>query len=139
MIGRNIRTQLPCIPQLLRPKWPKYRTTKQNDVKSKNKQSYFFNRKHNAKNLPKLNTGDKVKIKIDTDKKWGESAMVTNANKAHRTYIVQTNSGKIFRRNRKHLLKIPKTTKNIQYKSADFAKLPESGTRPITRSMTQRV
>ena len=62
--------------------------------------------------------------------------MVTNANKAHMTYIVQTDLGKIYRPSRKHLLKIPKT---IQNKSADFTKLQESGTRPITRSMTPRV
>lgn len=106
MIGRNIRIHVPCVPEKLSPKWPKYEHVKEQHVKSKDKQQFFFNRRHAAQNLPVLTAGDKVRIKLDNEKRWEKEGTVVNGDTANRTYIVKTNNG-TYRRNRVHLQKVP--------------------------------
>ena len=107
MLGRNTRTEIPCVNDKLVPKWPKISRVKQNSQRSKRRQEYFYNRKHGVKILPKLKVGDNVRIKIDSDSKWNKRGTVIQC-RNDRSFVIRTDNG-LFTRNRRHLQLIPKT------------------------------
>ena len=106
MIGRQMRIHVPCATEKLRPKWPSHELVKKYHDKSKENQAFFFNRRHAAQSLPILAAGDKVRIKLDSEKQWQKEGTVLNGDTENRTYTVKTNDG-TYRRNRVHLQKIP--------------------------------
>ena len=88
------------------PKWPSHELVKKYHDKSKENQAFFFNRRHAAQSLPFLAAGDKVRIKLDSEKRWRKEGTVLNGDTENRTYTVKTNDG-TYRRNRVHLQKMP--------------------------------
>lgn len=99
LMGRRLRCQLPVHPNILKPKPidpSEYQTmiTKQNNVKM-----YYD---QHCKTLSNLYDGDSV-ICID-GKSRSRGKVVSHAN-TPRSYIVQTNTGGRYRRNRRHLIK----------------------------------
>ena len=56
-----------------------------------------------SRSLPPLQKGEKARVRIQG--KWEHVVVIRNA-KAPRSYIVRTESGKILRRNRRHLMKL---------------------------------
>ena len=109
MIGRQIRIHVPCPSNKLRPKWPRHDMVRAQHEKTKENQAFFFNRRHAAQSLPVLTAGDKVRIKLDSEKRWEKQGTVLNGDPENRTYTVKTKDG-IYRRNRVHLQKIPEQT-----------------------------
>ncbi|MCG8079184.1 MAG: DDE-type integrase/transposase/recombinase [Candidatus Thiodiazotropha taylori] len=106
MIGRNPRIHVPCSPEKLLPKWPKYEQVKETHLKAKTAQEHFFNKRHAARSLPALSQGDNVRIKLDHEKRWEKEGTVLSGNSDNRTYVVKTKNG-TYRRNRVHLQKVP--------------------------------
>ena len=102
MMGRRIRTTVPTLETNLQPKWPKKESVRRTDDKAKSANKYFFDKRHGVNNLPPLERGDQVKIKIDEEKEWNTSATVVSNDLHDRSYIVQTPNGTL-RRNRRHL------------------------------------
>ena len=66
----------------------------------KEKQKEFYDRK--AKDLPTIPTGSTVRL--HDGKVWKEKAKVISKSRMPRSYNVETESGKVLRRNRQHLL-----------------------------------
>ena len=66
----------------------------------KEKQKEIYNRK--AKDLPIIPTG--ATVRIHDGKTWHEKALVTGKSRMPRSYNIKTESGRILRRNRQHLL-----------------------------------
>ena len=98
-MGQKLRTTLPAH---LEPKKIETKKLKDRDEKAKNANKKYFDRRHEAKNLPELHLGDIVLQKLDHERQWQNPATVLRE-VAPRSYIVQTSSGNQYRRNRKHL------------------------------------
>lgn len=77
------------------------------DRNAKEKNELYYNRRHGARDLPELYVGGKVRIKLDDEKRWTQEGIVINDTDAPRSYIVETSTGSIYRRNRKHLMEVP--------------------------------
>ena len=69
-------------------------------LKLKKKQKEIYNRK--AKYLPIIPTG--ATVRIHDGKTWSEKALVTGKSRMTRSCNIKTESGRILRRNRQHLL-----------------------------------
>ncbi|OWF45053.1 hypothetical protein KP79_PYT26333 [Mizuhopecten yessoensis] len=68
----------------------------------KEKQAYYYNR--NAKDLKPLRSGDIVRIApTQGPKEWKQGTVQKEVSK--RSYTVETSSGRVLRRNRRHLRK----------------------------------
>ena len=101
-MGRKLRTTLPTLPANLEQKKIDMKKLKERDEKAKNANKKYFDRRHGAKNLPELHPGDIVLQKLDHERQWQNPATVLREVAPH-SYIVQTSSGNLYRRNRKHL------------------------------------
>ena len=107
LMGRKIRTTLPTLESNLQPKWPSRKSIKARDTLEKQKQAYYYNRRHGARCLPPLRPGDNVLTKLDGQKVWSNPAIVTKESIRPRSYIIETEQGATFRPNRRHLQAVP--------------------------------
>lgn len=106
MMGRNIRTAVPVLPQTLNPKWPSNKEVQRSDANLKSKSKFYFDRRHSASALPLLSPGNQVRIKTDKQKAWNQSGTVTSSDADRRSYLVSTPEGD-YVRNRRHLQLLP--------------------------------
>ena len=88
IMGRNIRTAIPILPQNLMPKWPKHKEVQQSDAKLKYKSKFYFDRRHSTNSLPLLGRGDPVCLKTDKQKTWNQMGTVADADPDRRSYLV---------------------------------------------------
>ena len=126
MIGRQMRTTLPVMPQHLQPHWPDRNEICMNDKHAKNKYEYYYNKHHSVRQREDLKPGeyyynkhhsvrqredlkpgDSVRIKLDHQPDWNRNGTILNSAEAPRSYLVQTSDGGIYRRTKRHLLKVP--------------------------------
>lgn len=99
LMGRVLRSTLPCSSAALKQSVPQHIHNKIQDLQSRQKQRYD----QRAKPLPVLSTGDTVHMQ--TRRGW-EPAVVVQQRDEPRSYTVQTPTGRKQRRNRRHLRKI---------------------------------
>lgn len=98
LMGRVLRSTLPCSSSMLRPSIPQgVHTTLQH---LQERQQHFYNR--GAQPLPELQPGDTVNM--HTPRSW-QPATITAKREEPRSYTVVSSSGHRFRRNRRHLRK----------------------------------
>ena len=107
LMGRRLRTTLPCLSETLTPEWPSPETVKKKDREAKAEYAYQYNRRHGARLLSPLPDGSRVAV--STEKGWTTSATVTGRAGTPRSMIVTTDSGADTRRNRRHLKALPET------------------------------
>ena len=67
LFGREIRTRVPVLPCVLKPGWPSYSEVKTNDGAAKDAYAFYYNRRYGARELPALQSGDRVRMKVDSD------------------------------------------------------------------------
>jgi hypothetical protein len=120
LIGRQIRTLLPSLTENLKPKCPDESKVRENDNESKIKQSKNYNKRNSVVNHGLLQPGEKVRIKLDNEKQWSKPANVISQTEEPRSYLVESD-GKIYRRNRRHLMKVPDNTDMDQIPEIDNA------------------
>lgn len=77
LMGRKIKTTLPMLDANLQPRWPDLELVRNNDVKEKQKQAFYFNQCHVARPLSPLQPGDPILMKLDNQKSWQTPAVVT--------------------------------------------------------------
>ena len=58
-----------------------------------------------SRTLPALDIGDSVRMKNNKNNRWSTKAKVVSKHNTPRSYVVQTEPGTTYRRNRQHLLK----------------------------------
>ena len=98
LFNRPMRTFIPSLPK------PAQNSA---DIQAKD-QNYKdtikrnYDKRHGAKPLTPLTPGDKVTTKLDHQKQW-KPAIVTATLQEPRSYLVQTENGTQYRRNRKHI------------------------------------
>ena len=103
IMGRQIRTTIPVLPQILTPAWPDLDQVAENDKRAKTTYRYYYDRHHGAKPLGMLKPEDTVLMKTGTEKTWSRPGTVNTAGASPRSYIVTTSDGASYRRNRHHL------------------------------------
>ena len=103
IMGRNIKTSLPMLPKHLDPCWPNTKVVRQNDALAKTEYKTRFDARHGARDLPPFSVGDKVRVRIGTDKNWKTCGTVTDKTEMPRSVIIQTDNGQQYRRNQRHL------------------------------------
>lgn len=95
--GRKIRTKLPVAPEILIPEWSYLELVRDKEAEMRDDRKRNYDQRHRAKDLPKLDPGERVWIKdFETRGEVVKSATTP------RSYIVRTPKGEI-RRNRRHL------------------------------------
>ena len=109
-MGRRLRTTLPVIPSKLAPKWPELDKLREKEDQIKAKQTNGYNKRHTARELSPLATGDRV-------------------------YIPDRKENAVVRRNRCHLTPNPKGTISQQNLSlAPAVKSKELVLKTVTKS-----
>lgn len=98
LFGRKLRTTVPIIRDSLQPQKIPHAEIARRDEMFKNGQKKNFDRRHNARELSPLTTGQNVWI---TDKR--EYGRIIEKSEYPRSYIIATNNGNL-RRNRFHLI-----------------------------------
>lgn len=134
IFGRRTRTSLPTTANLLRPKTPN--NVRGKIIRKKNKQKVYYNR--GTKDLRPLKRGDIVRVHpLPTDKqgRWFKAKVERKAD--IRSYIVRTERGQEYRRNRNHLRVTKETFEDsvigedfMQDRPAEGEEHVESGTAP---------
>lgn len=109
LMGRRTSTTLPTSRSLLKPE--KQPDSKERQKKIKEKQKHFFDK--GAKELPPLQIGNRVMMQDDRDGRW-KPARVVALDDSPRSYIIKTEGpGGIYRRNRRHLRKVPDNQQQV--------------------------
>ncbi|PFX34507.1 Uncharacterized protein K02A2.6 [Stylophora pistillata] len=102
LFARGTRTLLPTARHLLQPKVIPH--VHRNLQLRQNEQSFFFNR--GAKDLQPLRDGDVVRVRpLPGHSRWFKAQV--NRQEAPRSYQVRREDGRVYRRNRSHLYKVP--------------------------------
>ena len=105
IFGRQLRSILPTIQQHLRQKEINPSAVMARRKYQQLQQKKYYDR--NAKPLQPLQTNDKVYLQL-TGEKW-QPAKITNTGENPRSYIVETDNGNTYRRNRRFLRPKPTT------------------------------
>ena len=134
IFGRRTHTSLPTTSNLLKPKTPNH--VREKIIKNKNKQKIYYN--HGTKDLPPLKRGDIVRVHplpTDNQGRWFKAKVERKAD--IRSYIVRTEGGQEYRRNRKHLRATKETFEDLaigedhtQDNPEEAKERGESGTAP---------
>ena len=106
---RRMATTLPMMTSQLMPNRPNHDMVRQRDESAKEKQAFYFDRRHGVKEMSKLQPGDTVRLKAPGEKQWGKPSVVVKPYEGNeaRSYVVDTGNGE-YRRNRRHIQIIPK-------------------------------
>jgi len=99
LMSRRLRTRLPILPELLKPRMVTNPVQQLLESRQKKQKEYFDQR---SRTLQKLQVGDNVRMWQDGT--WNP-AEVTGLSEQPRSYVIQTPEGKVYRRNRKFLMK----------------------------------
>ena len=104
LMGRKLRTILPILPQQLQPKLPNCLTLRKREEHIKEKQKQNYNKHHKVIKLPPLQEGNRVWLP-----QMGKKGTVMKQ-QGIRSYLIKTDDGGMYRRNRKHINKLPPET-----------------------------
>lgn len=132
LMGRNARSIFPTTSKHLEPIRLNSSDVKSHQQHRKEKQAYYYNR--HAKPLSTISEGTKVQMK-HLAQKWTPATVVQHASEP-RSYILKTNDGALYRRNRRDILP---TAQSPQPACSEDA--PDSTTRPSaeTREKSTRL
>ncbi|XP_037515497.1 uncharacterized protein K02A2.6-like [Rhipicephalus sanguineus] len=99
LMGRQLRTRVPKQNSQLHPNWPPRKDVVAKDVAYKRKQTDDYNRHHGARDLPPLQTSQRVWVRPDQ-----VQATVLSPGQRPRSYVVETDRGGVLQCNRRHLV-----------------------------------
>ena len=80
------------------------------EAHAKDEYAKQYNKRHGAKDLPRLKPGDHVRVCLDDEKSWSKEGTGVQPYDTPRSYIVETSDGGTYHRNKKHLLSVPPPT-----------------------------
>ena len=101
--SRRTRSLLPLSEGLLQPMVVP--NVQDKLVQARTRQAHYYDR--NSKELKPLQAGDVVRVKPTTGKKWFKARVDSRVD--IRSYNVRTEEGAMYRRNRRHLYKVPES------------------------------
>lgn len=103
--GRKMKTNIPVMPDQLKPHTPDTTQLKGKHHQAKLTQKKNYDKHTGARNLSKFRPGDTVRAKTGDDKTWGKQAKVIKK-VGPRSYVIDTGDRRLVR-NRRHLQQIP--------------------------------
>ena len=104
LMSRQAKTLLPTAEVLLKPKLSENIMEEKNKMKEKQRKYYNLN----AKDLSPLKTGDIVRIEPEAkNHQWTKARIVSQNEQRPRSYNAETETGRVFQRNRRHLKLTP--------------------------------
>ncbi|XP_068674762.1 uncharacterized protein [Montipora foliosa] len=133
MLNRRTKTLLPTSQKLLEPKMNN--TVTQEKGMIKDRQIKYYNA--TTKDLPPLSTGQAVMIEPDRKGQlWCKATVVGQSNHRPRSYEVETDTGRVLSRNRRHLRLTPfRTPGDDEYEqsppAAEGEKEPTESTKEL--------
>ena len=107
LMGRLLATRLPVVDEQLKPRDHQDAGIRKSDREAKSTYKRYYDKRHGVRELPPLQTGDPVLLKLDNEKQWSQPSTVVRRDPINRLYIVQTGAGVNYRRNRRHLQGVP--------------------------------
>ncbi|XP_021374310.1 uncharacterized protein K02A2.6-like [Mizuhopecten yessoensis] len=114
LMNRRPRNALPASENILKPSTYDSKKVKQHMDAQKAKQKVFYDQRRGVKELSPLEDGTEIRMKTPGTKALTPGTVVQKSDKP-RSYIVRSNeSGRLFRRNRKHLRKSTETANYTQ-------------------------
>lgn len=131
LMRRKLRSPLPILPKKLKPGISTSQMTRVRESEKyyREQQRKTFGRRHRVKELPKLNSGNKVWIR---DMK--KEGTVVDKDKQPRSYTVQSDLG-LLRRNRSALVKLPTSSQPATGRQGP----PVEHDGPMTRSRAGKI
>ena len=130
-MGPRLKTQLPVLPNTLKPKAQDLHTVKQKEDDCRSKQQKNFNLRYRARDLPNLHKGDKVWVRDQS-----REAEVVSKTPHPRSYLVKTEKG-VLRRNRSALVSHTPTEQKSPEPQQTDPPLSESATDQATTEVSQ--
>ena len=106
-MGRLLATRLPAVDEQLKPRDHQDAGIRKSDREAKSTYKRYYDKRHGVRELPPLQTGDPVLLKLDNEKQLSQPSTVFRRDPINRSYIVQTGAGVNYRRNRRHLQGVP--------------------------------
>ena len=103
LIGRHVKTNLPTPSSALRSYQSSPEDIRENDNKAKLSYARHYDRRQGARSLPSISPGDEVMVKTPLQSDWSQKYVVSTPADTPRSFVVQTRSGGVYRRNRRHL------------------------------------
>ena len=103
LLVHHIRTNLPALPSVLKPRVPDPEQVRDNDHAAKLGYEHHYNRKHGVRPLSELSPGDTVHMKLDNQDGWHSTGVVQSDGGTPRSYLVEGDNGHLYRRNPWHL------------------------------------
>lgn len=101
LMGRVLRTKLPCLSESLKPKTFDQSEIEKKFIKRKENMSNYYNR--NTVKLKPINVGEKIMFKKTPTSVWYPGT-ITDISKEPRSFIIQGQDGSTYRRNRQHVM-----------------------------------
>ena len=129
LMGRRIRTRVPCLKEQLVPAWPYLKEFQKQNEKFKAKQKSDYDKRHRVRDLDILPSGTNVWITSDGERSEGT---IIGPDDSPRSYHVSTPTGTV-RRNRLHLNAVPPPAVESH---GDVVEPSPEPARIITRSQT---
>ncbi|CAK1587161.1 unnamed protein product [Parnassius mnemosyne] len=145
LMSRRLNTRLPVHQDVLRPKTVNARLVKENRLKKCDKVKEYYNK--GTKPLTSLKPGETVRMR---DKKTWEKAKVMARARGERSYWLETKNGRVLRRNRQHIMKLPtkltaldrrckaKTHQRNVSKQLDWDDFKDTETNSLPRGTSER-
>ncbi len=106
LMGRRLKTRLPVMKSKLIQENGNDEAIRLQDEHVKSQYKVNYDRRHGARDLPKLALGQPVLSRIEGESKWANPGNIVATDEENRTYLVKTKTG-IIRRNRRHLQPVP--------------------------------
>ena len=106
LMGRRLRNKLPMMEGLLQPASHNQQEISRYLEKTKESQKKYHDR-HASKDMKELQPGTKVRMQPWTNSKVWKPATVVKHHHTPRSYVVQAEDGRKYRRNRQHLRVCP--------------------------------
>ena len=104
LLGRPLRSCVPAHKSAFKPAW--HVMTKEYDKRCALQESAVQQYNSCAKPLSQLKVGDHVRLQDHRSKRWELIGTVVSV-EPHRSYLVKTPSGRVYRRNRRFIRTIP--------------------------------
>lgn len=103
LLGRRTRTRLPTAESLLKPSALDPSQVTKDLVASRQKSKNWYDQ--HTKPLPQLAVGDSIRVRSQKKGTWEPARLIDSSDTLYRSHRVITPQGKVYRRNRRDILK----------------------------------
>ena len=107
-MSRRLRTVIPSAPETLKSHYHDPKVIQNKLQTSRGREKMYYDQ--GAKPLSPLTLGDNVRVKLGQGQLWKPAIVMDSHN--DRSYMLQTNDGRVYRRNRRSIHRPPNFVKS---------------------------